>query len=254
MINFLTMLFDEGKSFSAINTARSALSAFMWDNNSGQTIGNLCSVKRLLKGMYELRPPKPRYSCIWDANIVLSYLSNFYPNEDIPLSLLSYKLVMLIALASAQRAQTIHKIYVDRIDFSDDLVIIPICNLIKQSKPGRKMISLRLKPYENPSICVLKVLKEYINRTRLLRQEEKQLFISFVPPHKAVSKNTISRWLKKVLEEAGIEIDIFKAHSTRAASCSRAKRDNVNIDEILETAGWTNQRTFERFYDKVIMN
>ena len=163
VINFLTMLFDEGKSFSAINTARSALSAFMWDNNSGQTIGNLCSVKRLLKGMYELRPPKPRYSCIWDANIVLSYLSNFYPNEDIPLSLLSYKLVMLIALASAQRAQTIHKIYVDRIDFSDDLVIIPICNLIKQSKPGRKMISLRLKPYENPSICVLKVLKEYIN-------------------------------------------------------------------------------------------
>ena len=203
----------------------------------------------------KLRPAKPRFSHIWDANIVLDFLSIFYPNEDIPLCQLTYKLVMLIALISAQRAQTLHKIYVSQIRICDDLVTIPIFDLLKQSRPNRAKFALKFKNFDKkPAVCVVCTLKAYLERTKYLRRQEDQLFISFCKPFGPVSKDTISRWLKSVLEEAGIDTAIFKAHSTRAASCSRAKKDCVPIDDILKTAGWSNKRTFEKFYDKVIID
>ena len=98
-----------------------------------------------------------------------------------------------------------------------------------------------------------RALKEYIRRTESIRKNEKQLFISFHKPYAAVARSTISRWLKDVLYEAGIDVGTFKAHSTRAASCSRAKKDGVPIEDILRNAGWANDSTFKKFYNKAII-
>ena len=116
------MLFDQGSGYSVINTARSALSTILC-NDKGLTIGNFTSVKRFLKGAFELRPPMPKYQFIWDANLMLNYLENFHPNEDLCLSYLTYKLAMLLALASAQRVQTLHAIKVHNILFG--VVFLP---------------------------------------------------------------------------------------------------------------------------------
>ena len=105
----------------------------------------------------------------------------------------------------------------------------------------------------NVNLCVVNVLKVYIEHTKILRKNETQLFISFMKPYAAVSKDTISRWLKRVLEEAGVDVEVFKAHSTRAASCAKAKSDDIPIDEIMKTAGWTNNKTYKKFYEKAVM-
>ena len=252
VVEFLTDLFNKGNGYSAINSARSALSAFLVDEH-GTSIGQFPSVKRFLKGVFELRPPLPRYSHIWDANIVLNYLKNF-PFEDIPLSYLTYKVAMLVALSTAQRAQTLHKLYVDNFVFHENLIIIHVDSLLKQSTPRNQKFSVYLHRYPSDrNICVMTAVEEYIRRTKVIRKDEKQLFISFCKPYHAVSKSTISRWLKLVLQEAGIDIELFKPHSTRAAACSRMKRDEVHIDSILSTAGWSNCRTFEKFYNKCIL-
>ena len=65
-----------------------------------------------MKGVIELKPPLPRYNYIWDANIVIEFLKTFYPNSSLLLSILTYKLVMLLALSSSQRAQTLRMINV----------------------------------------------------------------------------------------------------------------------------------------------
>ena len=253
VVKFLTELFNRGAGYSAINTARSALSSILC-NDQGLSIGKFLSVKRFLKGVFELRPPLPRYTFIWDANVVLEFLKNFYPNKDLPLDVLSYKLVMLIALISAQRAQTLHKLRIDNIVFGNDLVVIPIDDLLKNTTPKNRRFSIYLKPYpECPNLCVIDVLKTYVDCTRNLRKQETQLFISFKKPYTAVSRDTISRWLRRVLEEAGIDVEIFKAHSTRAASCAKAKHDNIPVDDIIKTAGWSNNRTYKQFYDKIVM-
>ena len=69
-IDFLATLFSSGLGYSAINTARSALSSvLLLPNNT--TFGSHPLVTRFLKGVFELKPSLPRYSVIWDVGVVL---------------------------------------------------------------------------------------------------------------------------------------------------------------------------------------
>ena len=49
---------------------------------------------------------------------------------------------------------------------------------------------------------------------------------------------------------AGIDISQFKAHSTRAASTSAAAASGVPMKDILKTANWSRESTFQKFYLK----
>jgi integrase len=87
----------------------------------------------------------------------------------------------------------------------------------------------------------------------MLRKDETKLFISYVLPHKAVSRDTISRWTKTTLELCGIDTSVFTAHSTRAASVSNASKKNVPVDLIMAKAGWSSAETFQKYYNKPII-
>ena len=81
-------------------------------------------------------------------------------------------------------------------------------------------------------------------------RSSQQLFVSYVKPNGVVSKDTISRWCKAVLEVAGIDISKFKGHSTRAASSSYLARNDFNLQEIRFSAVWSKEQTSQRFYNK----
>lgn len=53
--------------------------------------------------------------------------------------------------------------------------------------------------------------------------------------------------LKEVFKNSGINDKIFSAHSFRSASTSGAFAGGVQLKEILETANWTNAKTFYTF-------
>ena len=67
-------------------------------------------------------------------------------------------------------------------------------------------------------------------------------------PYKAVSKNTISRWIRFVMAKAGIDVSQFKAHSTRAASASKLSKF-ASIDSILKAGGWSSDSCFKKHYN-----
>ncbi len=71
---FLTHLFHSGLSYSAINSACSALSALCQSYNDTLTFGQHTLVKRFMKGVFELRPSFPRYKSVWDVNVVFNYM------------------------------------------------------------------------------------------------------------------------------------------------------------------------------------
>ena len=83
-------------------------------------------------------------------------------------------------------------------------------------------------------------------------RSEKKLFISYVKPHKAVSKDIISRWIRTVMMNAGLDVTTFKPHSTRSAATSKTTQACVLIQDILKQAGWSNHRTFDKFYNKPV--
>lgn len=126
--------------------------------------------------------------------------------------------------------------------------------MLKQSRAGNYKFVINLKYYkENYLICPCLTLKQYLKNTEKIRGETKQLFISFQKPYLPVSTSTISRWIKTVMREAGIDVSVFKAHSTRAASSSSARDNDMNVDGIMEIAGWSNSKIFRNYYDKVVL-
>jgi len=104
----------------------------------------------------------------------------------------------------------------------------------------------------DPRLCVVTTLKKYLTRTKFARETRscRQLLLSYVKPYGPVSRATISRWVKFVLQSSGLDVNIFKPHSTRSASTPKAKLSGVPSANILDKAGWKSESAFAKFYDK----
>ncbi|XP_071947007.1 uncharacterized protein [Antedon mediterranea] len=254
VLKFLHNLFKEGLSYSSLNTARSALACCFTDyqGKEDRPITRHVLVTKYMKGVFNCRPPAPRYAVTWDANIVLDYLSLMQPLYKLSLRDLSYKLVMLMALTSGQRCNMLAGLDTKSMIKSGNGFDFSITVLAKQDRPNKLFSSLRFKKYSKRELCVFNTLESYLDRTQPLRSESK-LLISYVRPFKSVGVSTIGRWLKTLLGLAGIDTAVFTAHSTRAASASKASR-SIPVDEILKHIGWASATTFNRYYNKPIDN
>ena len=211
-------------------------------------------VQWFLKGVFQTRPAFPRYTSTWDISVVLNYLKTLHAPKDMTLKCLTYKLVMLCDLVMGQRCQTLHLMNLSQMHRDLNMsYVFHIDRLVKQSAPGRDQPVLNIPRFSSESqLCVATVLEEYVNRTSSLGGKEQQLFISFARPHHGVSKDTISRWIRSVLQEDGIDTTVFKPHSTRAASTSKANSRNVPLVTVMKAASWSTNCVFNRFYYKPV--
>ena len=200
-------------------------------------------VSQLMKGIFQEKPPRPKYTEIWDVSIVLSYLQSLSPVNKLSLKELTLKLLVLILLVSGQRGQTVHLLSIDHIVSVYNCYTSQIVDHLKQSRPGVKNPLVELRTFKDERLCVVTTLKDYLTRTQSLRGSESQLFISYNRPFKGVSRDIISRWVKLVLTDSGIDTSRFKPHNTKAASTSAAINASVSLDDILHTAGWSSEST-----------
>lgn len=253
-IDFLAQLFEQKLSYSAINTARSALSVIL-TSAGGPSFGENRLVSRFLKGVFETKPALPKYKRIWDAGKVLIYLRSLTLNAELSLKQLTRKLVMLLALLTGQRCQTIHKLDTQLMQKLPGKYVFTIGEKLKHTRPGTHQKPIEFMSYEDKDLCVVQHLDEYISRTTLMRENSSsQLLISFIKPYKPVSKDTVARWIKEVLRDAGIDTNTYSSHSSRAAATSYGFEKGTRITEILDAAGWSNARTFASYYHKPIVS
>ena len=82
--NFLVSLYGEGYQYNSVNACRSAISS-IHDKVDGVDVGQHPIITRLLKGVYNMRPPLPRYSDTWDVQMVLNYIETLGQSEDLSL-------------------------------------------------------------------------------------------------------------------------------------------------------------------------
>ena len=145
VLDFLTLLYQRGLTYSAINTARSALSGYITLEN-GACAEKHPLVSRLMKGIFQEKPPRPKYKEIWDVSIVLSYLQSLSPVDKLPLKELTLKLVLLILLVSGQRGQTVHLLSIDHMVSVNSCYTFQIVDHLKQGRPGVKNPLVELRP------------------------------------------------------------------------------------------------------------
>ena len=205
---------------------------------------------RFMKGIFNLRPPLCRYTFTWDVGKVLRCLSTLYPLGTLSLKLLTLKCVSLVALATAQRSQTLAALDLKLLHENEDSLVFRISSLLKTTTPKHTNNLVILNKYKKPELCPVLTLTHYISRTKNFRKNTK-LFISF-KTYKNITSSTIAIWLKMILDNSGIDTSRFKAHSFRSASCSAAKKAGVSLKDILKTADWSSAKTSQKFYYKEI--
>ncbi len=247
------MLFDEGLGYSALNTARCALSQIIITKKFC-TIGAHPWVVKFMKGVFHLRPPMPRYTQTWDVKQLLDKIGAMTPVRGLSLKDLTLKCVTLVALLLAARSQTLALLNLNNMTKKKSSYIFTVGKAdLKQSRPGYVPPVLTLKAYPvNRGLCIYTVLSEYIDRTKDLRGSEGCLFISYSKPHKKVGSSTLARWVKTMMAKAGIDVCRYKAHSLRSASTTKAYQAGVPLVEILKTAGWSKSSTFATYYNRKI--
>ena len=172
-------------------------------------------------------------------------------SEDILLKDLTLRTIMLLVLLSGQSRQSIHLLLVEDIKVKGTKCIIVDSSVLKQTKASVHIPPLELDSFQNEKLCIVSHLKAYIEKAESLWQG-KELFVSYVKPHKHTSRDTLGRWIKSILDMAGIDSNIFSAHSTPAASTSAAYNRAASIDSILNAAGWSKDSTFKKFYWKPV--
>ncbi|XP_034944884.1 uncharacterized protein [Chelonus insularis] len=205
-------------------------------------------------GASKIRPGRPKYESTWDVDPVLARLETWAPITELSLKKLTEKSLVLLALGTAHRCQTLALIKISNINIEESEIEIRISDKIKTSRPGAPQPVLRLPFFLNkPELCIARTLNQYISVTKDLREGTDSLFIALNKPHKAVKSETIARWIRTALESLGDD-KRFTAHSTRHASTSRAQKRSVSIDEIKKVAGWSrNSEVFADFYHQRIV-
>ena len=153
---------------------------------------------------------------------------------------------MLLSLTRPSRSVDLAKLnLVGLRNTPEGAVFLPTA-LAKQSRPGKEFKEFLFPKFaENEKLCPVQSLSLYIERTKALRGDATQLFISFIKPHNPVTSSTIARWLKLGMESAGIDTSIFKAHSVRSASTSAASMQGVTTEDILGAADWSTESSFQ---------
>ena len=251
VIEFFTTLFPT-RGYSALSTARAAIATIVLLPD-GYTVSNHPLIIRYFKGIFNLKPPSPRYRAVWDVKIVLDFLRSLSPAKTLGLRDLTFKVTMLMALLTAQRQQTLKYLNISQMKIGPDKFVFQVNDILKTSKPGKIGVTIEMCAYPpEKRLCIYKYLTEYLKRTKELRGKEKQLLISFRKPYTPVTTDTIARWLRTVMLNSGLDITEYKAHSVRTAAVSNAFAANIPVEDIISQAGWVNEKTFQKWYQKPI--
>ena len=257
ILEFLALLEVEGYQYNTICGYRSMISKYH-EPVDGIPVGSHPQVSELVKGVFNVNPPLKKLCPAWDVHVVLDYLKGepFVPIETCSLKFLTLKVCMVLALASARRADDISKLSKRRQKYvwTPLKIILTPDALIKQDRPGHVGKPIELAKFADEQLDIVTLLPRYLKRVENLRSDE-SLLVTHSRPHHKPTAQTISRWLVQVIKLAYEKANILPrgkitGHSTRAMGPSMAEYKGVAVEDILRVADWASAKTFYDFYWK----
>ena len=78
--------------------------------------------------------------------------------------------------------------------------------------------------------------------------------MSYQQPHKSVTSQTLARWMKVVLADAGVDPVVWKPHAVRAASSTHhTSVRQLDLGQICRLADWSMaSSTYLKFYKRYV--
>ena len=246
--------------------------------SQGELISKSLELNRLIASFTRDRPKPNRYIPTWDLSLVLLGLTKppFEPLSEAPLKWLTYKTVFLLALASGKRRSEIHawthSSVSSRRNWSEVTVSPSPAFLAKNqlASDGPDSIKPVVIPalttmldsslVEDKSLCPVRALKVYLDKTKSMRKGKALLFVSLREGYsKDISRITISQWIKHTIHTCYQSSDMtdqqvtqVRAHDVRTMAASLAFKGGVSLEQVLSSCYWRSHNTFTNFYLKDI--
>ncbi len=132
---------------------------------------------------------------------MLTYLCTLGPIHVLSLEMLTKKTLMLMAILSGQRGQTLHALTTSRMTKTDSMITFYIDKPLKTSRPGHHHGVVRFTAFPTDSnLCVVAHIYDYLECTDRFRGAHvSKLFITYGSPNQEASRASISRWIKAVV-------------------------------------------------------
>ena len=142
----------------------------------------------------------------------------------------------MLVLLHGLRISTIATFDVNLITVSNDTGIFYPSELLKHDQQGRPRDKFIYKKFKNEKLCSMTATKKCLkHRAEYNVAHTKCLFMT-VSPYGPTYKDTIARWVKNTLTQAGVNTNIFSSHSCRSSASSKANNMGVDLDNILKTS------------------
>jgi integrase len=248
VVNFLTVMFDRGYSYSFLNNVRTSISmtAPTWN---GIALGKTDLVMACLHKIDKERPALPAYESAWSLDAIVDWIEALGPNSKLSMKLLRAKCIMLFKLITMARSADILAISWKTVKCQDS----KLTGFYKRLKNYRRDVSREFSlqkwdEYEN--LCVVRAWEEYLDRTKNIHRRNDRVFVGLQRPFKEITRETIAKTTLEAMANAGIDTSIFKSHSTRMAAATRALDNGATVDEVMRTGRWRSRSVFERFYNR----
>ena len=242
----------------------------------GQHIAHNEDLHRLLSSFHRDRPKSSRNLPKWNLSVVLNELTKapFEPMKDTDLKHLTLKTAFLLALASGKRHSKIHAWVANKVSNLgqwEKVALFPSSDFIAKNQLAREgsqsvspvtipalttIVDRQFK--EDRTLCPVRALRYYLDRTKDLRGSRSLLFISFKKGHTSdIRPATLSSWLKQTIllcykqaDQQALDLVQVKAHDIRAFAASKAFYGGVSVDQIMQACHWKAHNTFTNFYLK----
>ena len=243
-MEYLTSLFNGGRQYRTIALHRSVLSSMLPDFD-GHSVGNHPTVARLLKGVFNRRPPSRRLFQSWDVSKVFSSFSASSDFAD-----LQQKAAFLIAMASSRRPSELATLRCDAAFMIIDEAAVrflpsALSKTDRQTHLGPAICIARLPSSDDASLCPVAALEALLLKRRDLDIQHDFVFSSSSSSRTPISVAGFSSLLRSCFRRANI---VAPPGSTRAMSVSDAFARGVSIDAVLMAGDWSAAQTFFRHY------
>ncbi len=133
-------------AYRSINVYRSMLSGTL-EQMEGYDIDEHPLLIKLMQGIFNSTPPKPKYTGFWDVDVFLRHLKAQELDVDLSLTSLSHKLVVLSALTSLFRVSEISTIDSESMVFSGPVMKFALLKLRKNQRKSKRVLNLSAKVY-----------------------------------------------------------------------------------------------------------
>ena len=275
IVDFLLYLFQEKLlQPSTIDGYRTAIADKVGNNQVN--ISKDENLTRLLDSFHRDKPKGRRGVPTWNLSLVLHQLTKapFEPLRKASLKHLTFKTVFLLALGSGKRRSEIHAWVHRNIRHQEDWSNVSLYpspgfiskNHLAKEGPGcvAPVITPALAPTldkslkEDRTLCPVRALHYYLDKTKDLRTGKELVFVSFRKSfNKDIVPVTISSWIKQTIglcyqlsDEQAQTLHQVRAHDVRAFMASKAFQGGVLLDQILSACHWKSHNTFTQFYLK----